>query len=119
MTLYLYLKIGTDHVLRLNIVFDRRVGNDSAGGGTLCAADDPDRESVIIEIFYKLSHRQIEIVDVAHIVKTCGLLLAEFHRVVIELLDGHARISLCKVPRKRFVGNVAGFDRRGNLFELV
>ncbi len=115
----LYLKVGTDHVFRLNKVSDRRVGNDSAGGGAFRAADDPDLKAVVVEIFHELHHRQIETVYITHVVEARGLFLPELHNVVVKLFYGHARVGFCKVSCERLVGHVSGLDRRGNRFELI
>ena len=119
MPLLLDLKIGADHVLRLDIVLYRRICDDRAGGSALGAADDPDLKSVFIEIFHKLHHRQIEIVDISHIVEAGGLFLPELHNVVVEFLHRHAGVSLGKVSCQRFVREVSGFDRRGDFLEFV
>ena len=51
--------------------------------------------------------------------EACCLLLPEFDRVVIKLFDRHSGVCLGKVPCKRLVRDVTGFDRRGDLLELV
>ena len=115
----LYLKISADHMLRFHIVFDRRVRHDGAGSGALGTADDPDLKAVVIEVFHKLRHRQIETVYIAHVVEAGGLLLPEINCVVVKFFHGHARVGFCKVPRKRLVGDISGFYRRGNRFQLI
>ena len=115
----LYFKVSADHVFRLHIVSDWGIGYDGAGGGALGTADDPDLKTVIIEIFHKLHHRQVEIVYVAHVVETRGLFLPELYHIVVKLFHGHARVGFCKVPRKRLVGDISGFYRRGNRLQLI
>ena len=119
MTGLLDFKVCADDMFRRDIFADRRVGYDCTGCGALRSADDIDRKLIVIQIFDKLDHREIEVVDVSHIVETGGLLFAEFHRVVVVFLNRHAGICLRKVAGKRLICHIARLDFRGNCLQLI
>ena len=116
MSFYFDFKIGSDHMVGCDIIADGRICHDGPCGGPLCSADYINSESVIIEIFYKFHHRKVEIVNVAHVVKTCCLLLSEFNYIVSEFFYCHTCVSLGKVSGKGLVRDIAGLNGGGDLF---
>ena len=112
--LLLDLEVRADHMLRADVLADGRVRYDGAGGRALRAADDPDLETVIIQVFHKLGHGQIDVVDVAHVFKACGVLFAEFDHILGKLFHSHAGVGLGEVPRQGLVGEVPRLDGRGH-----
>ena len=106
-------------MLRCHIRTDRGIRNDGSGGCPLGAADDINRKAVVIQVLYEFDHRQIEIVNVSHIDETGCLLLPELDSVVIEFLNGHAGICLCKVAGQCFIGDISRLDFRSDCLQFI
>jgi len=119
MSSLLDFEIRPDHMVGRDVLLNRGICHDRAGRGALRAADHIDRKAVFIQVPDQLHHREIEIVDVAHVVEACGRLLPEFNCIVIEFLHRHSGIRFGKIPRESLICDIAGLYGRRDLFQLI
>ena len=106
-------------MIRRNIIRYWRIRNDRTGSRALSTADDIDRKVIFIQVFYQFDHRDVEIVDVTHVVKACGFLFPEFDRIVIEFFHRHPGISFGKVSGQIFIRKISGTYVRSCLLQFV
>ena len=139
MSFLLDLKIRSDHMIRCDIVFERRICYNRARCCTFRSADHINRKIIFVEILHEFHHRKVCAVIVMHVFKAFGVFLAKFNRIIIKFFRCHSRISFCKisgkgynrnptesggegfckVARKRFVGDVTRLDRRRDFFQFI